>query len=226
MSRPGCSLCHPSLCFSHSVDGHLSTLPRERQWFLSAWVNTQQSNISNVSNEKRPISWDFSYWSDVVVYIGSDSSASVMELRLVGLIRKTQTLLKPPVIAWILGFMSSLIIPFKIADLSEMEVKSAHDVIPSVLRSMARQTRSAVHQQQCNCTDFTVSWIYCAGGYDKNTSVKKIKTFQTSPFFFILHTMASQFVGIDLQTTHIVWCNVVHLQCRKSEFRIKRPSVF
>lgn len=79
MGRPGCSLCHPGLCFSHSVDGHLSTLPRERQWFLPAWVNTKQSNISHVSAEKRSIPGDFAYWNDVVLYIKSDSSSSEME---------------------------------------------------------------------------------------------------------------------------------------------------
>ncbi len=109
MGRPGCSLCHPSLCFSHSVDGHLSALPRERQWFLLAWVNTQQSNISHVSTEKRPVSGDFAYWSDVVVYIKSDS-ASVMEqeLQQVWFNKEHQSLLQrrlwnfcPPECCWL-----------------------------------------------------------------------------------------------------------------------------
>lgn len=98
MGRPGCSLCHPSLCFSHSVDGHLSTLPRERQWFLLAWVNTQESNISHVSAEKRPVSGDFAYSSDVLVHIKSDSTASVMEREL-----HRVWLTRSPELTWSIG---------------------------------------------------------------------------------------------------------------------------
>lgn len=45
-------------------------------------MNTQQSNISHVSAEKRPVSGDFAYWSDVVVYIKSDGGTLAMEQRL------------------------------------------------------------------------------------------------------------------------------------------------
>lgn len=66
--------------FLKSVDGHLSSLPRERgDDFCSPEWTPRKAIFHVLELKKRPVSGDFAYCSDVVVYIKSDCWASVME---------------------------------------------------------------------------------------------------------------------------------------------------